>query len=66
MDGIQKVETLTTQDVAKMLRTSPMKIKAAIKNGTMPIGMVAKENGSTQERTIIIRERWQKWIAGTL
>lgn len=66
MDGIQNIETMSTQDVAKILRTSPMKVKAAIKNGTMPIGMVARQDGSSHERTIIIRERWEKWIAGTL
>jgi excisionase family DNA binding protein len=38
------VETMTVTEVAKRLNTSPMKIKHAILNGTMPIGMVAREN----------------------
>lgn len=66
MDGMQKVKTMSTLEVAKLLGTSHMKVKAAIKNGTMPIGMVGQEPGSSHERTIIICERWEKWIAGTL
>ena len=61
-----EVTTLSAANVARLLGTTPAKVKAAIKNGTMPIGMVAKEEGSTKERTIIITKRWEKWINGEL
>jgi hypothetical protein len=63
---MDKIETLLIADVARALGTSPAKVKAAIKNGTMPIGMVGQEPGSTQERTVIVRTRWEKWINGQL
>ena len=61
-----RVETMTCLEVATMLGTTHTKVKAAIKNGTMPIGMVAKDEHSTQERTIIIKTRFYKWINGEL
>lgn len=64
--GIVRVDTMSLLEVAHALGTSPMKVKAAIKNGTMPIGMVAKEPGSSQERTVIVRTRWEKWINGLM
>ena len=63
---MERIETVSPLDVAKALGTTPGKVKSAIKNGTMPIGMVAKEDGSTHERTIIIRVRWDKWVKGEL
>lgn len=62
----KKVETMTCQEVAKILHTTPMKVKAAIKNGTMPIGMVARDEHSTQDRTIIIKKRFEKWVSGEM
>ncbi len=61
-----EVETITLQEAAKVLKTSPMIIKAAIKNGTMPVGAVAKNDHSTQDRTIIIKTRFYKWLNGEL
>lgn len=60
------VETMSAQEVAKILGTSPLKVKHAILNGTMPIGMVAREDNSTQDRTIIIKKRFERWTAGEL
>ncbi len=62
----KSVETMTVQEVAALLGTAPMKVKSAILNGTMPIGMVARDEHSTHDRTIIIKTRWEKWIAGEI
>lgn len=62
-----RVETIPVAEVAAALGIAPMKVKSAIKNGTMPIGCVCKDDEhSTHERTVIIRTRWEKWIAGEL
>lgn len=66
METHKKIETLSPLEVAKALGTSPMKVKAAIQNGTMPIGMVARDEHSTQDRIIIVKERWEKWKTGRL
>lgn len=61
-----RVETVPVTEVAKMLGIAPMKVKSAIKNGTMPIGAVCKDDNSTKERTIIIKTRLQRWLDGEL
>lgn len=61
-----QVETIPVAEIAKALKTAPMKIKSGIKNGTMPIGVVLQEPGSGVERTIIIKKRWERWIAGEI
>ena len=53
---------MTVEEVARALRTSPMKIKSAILNGTMPIGAVMTEGG--RDRVVIIRARWEAWATG--
>ena len=62
----RKVSTMSAQEVARELGTDPMKIKSAILNGTMPIGLVAKADTSTKDRTIIIRRRYELWLEGKL
>lgn len=54
------------EDVARFLHTDPAKVKSGIKNGTMPIGTVLQSDGSTKERIIILRERWELWKCGKL
>lgn len=65
-DDCIQVETVPVTVLAKMLRVDPNKIKSAIKNGTMPVGCVCKADGSTKERTIIIKTRLERWLAGEL
>jgi len=61
---IDKTETVTPLAVAKALGTTPMMVKAAIKNGSLPIGFVARKEGSTQDRIIIVKARWERWRRG--
>jgi len=63
---IERVEIVPVTEVARSLGIAPMKVKAAIKNGTMPIGAVCTEDRSTKERTVILRTRWEKWKNGEL
>ncbi len=56
------IELMTAEEVAKALRTSPMKIKSAILNKTMPIGAVLTDGG--RDRVVIIRARWEAWATG--
>jgi len=53
------IELVTAEEVARALGTSPMKVKSAILNGTMPIGAVLTEGG--RDRVVIIRARWEAW-----
>ena len=41
-----------------------MKVKSGILNGTMPIGTVVNEGKN--DRTIIIKARFDKWMDGDL
>ena len=61
-----RVETVPVTVLAKMIGVDPNKIKSAIKNGTMPIGCVCQADGSSRERTIIIKTRLERWLAGEL
>lgn len=63
---MDKAETVTVREAAYVLGVSPMKIKSAIKNGTLPIGAVFTEDNSTKERTVIIKTRLEKWLRGEL
>ena len=56
------IDLVTTEEVARALGTSPMKIKSAILNGTMPIGAVLTEGG--RDRVVIIKARWEAWATG--
>ncbi len=60
------METLTIKPevVAKILGTSQPIIKAAIKNGTLPIGFVARPEGSSHDRIVIIKKRFEIWLDG--
>lgn len=49
-----------------MLGTTAGKVKNAILNGTMPIGLVTKEDGSSHDRTIIVKKRFDMWVNGEL
>jgi len=64
MDEPLKIEKMTIHEVAAILGTSPMKIKSGILNGTMPIGTVLRDPDSTKDRIIILRPRFEAWIAG--
>ena len=61
-----RVDTVPIPIVAKMLGIDPNKIKSAIKNGTMPVGCVCQADGSSKERTVIIKTRLEKWLEGEL
>ncbi len=53
---------MTAQEVAKRLGTSPMKLKSGILNGTLPVGAVLRDPGSTQDRIIIVKRRFEAWM----
>lgn len=58
-----EVELLKAEDVAKMFGTTHSKIKAAILNGTLPIGFVAQHDvGRGCDRVIIVKRRLDAWI----
>lgn len=54
-----EVDIMKAEDVAKIFRTTAPKIKAAILNGTLPIGFVA---GGDKDRIIIVKQRLMAWI----
>jgi len=60
------IKTVSVEQVAKEMRTHPMKIKSAILNGTMPIGAVMRDDHSTKDRVIIFEARWEKYKNGEL
>ena len=57
---------MRAEDVAAILHTTPDKVRSAVLNGTMPIGMVGQGDHSSMHRTIIIRKRFEKWMDGEL
>ena len=63
---MEYVETIPVAQVANEMRTNAMKIKSAILNHTMPIGAVMREEGSTHDRIIIFKTRWEKYKRGEL
>lgn len=58
--------TMSADEVAAILGTTPDKVRSAILNGTMPVGMVGQGDHSTHNRTIIVRKRFEKWLEGEL
>ena len=58
-DEVFQVDILKATEVAKIFQTTAPKIKAAILNGTLPVGFVA--DGSV-DRTIIIKQRLEAWL----
>ena len=59
-----KRNTVSAKEVADELGTTPMRIKAAIQTGALPIGIVIRNEGSTQDRVIIPRTRYEAWRDG--
>ena len=53
------VTLMKAEEVAAIFHTTPPKIKAAILNGTLPIGFVA-DGG--KDRIIIIKQRLEAWL----
>lgn len=58
-NGIFNVDIMKAEEVAKLFKTTPPKIKAAILNGTLPIGFVA---GGDKDRIIIVKQRLDAWL----
>ncbi|MDL2318189.1 hypothetical protein LJC74_03720 [Eubacteriales bacterium OttesenSCG-928-A19] len=58
--------TMSADEAAKILGTTPDKVRSAILNGTMPVGMVGQGDHSSHNRTIIVRRRFEKWMDGEL
>ncbi len=57
------VQILPTIEVAKMFKTTSPKIKAAILNGTLPIGFVAqKQDENEVDRIFIVKKRLEAWL----
>lgn len=57
-----EVDLLKADEVAKMLKTTPSKITAAILNGTFPVGIVAEGSTTERTRTIIVKKRLEAWL----
>ena len=57
------VEIVETAEVAKLFHTTQPKIKAAILNGTLPIGFVAtKQSDEEVDRVFIVDKRLKAWL----
>jgi len=54
-----EVTLMKAEEVAAMFHTTAPKIKAAILNGTLPIGFVADGD---RDRIIIVKERLRAWL----
>jgi hypothetical protein len=61
---MEKLETYTPEEVAKMLGTTPNKIRYAILNGTMPVGLAVEGRDNERSRTIILKSRFELWCQG--
>ena len=60
-----EVDFMEVSEVARLFGTTPPKIVAAIKNGTLPIGFVADSpEPNVRTRTIIVKQRLEKWLNG--
>lgn len=53
------VTLMKAEEAAAIFHTTAPKIKAAILNGTLPIGFVA---GGDKDRIIIVKERLDAWL----
>ena len=56
--------TIRCKDVAEELNSTHATIKTAIKNGSLPIGFVVTRKGSSIERVVICKERYEAWKNG--
>ena len=63
---MKAVDIMTCSEVSKILGINPIVVKFSILNGSMPIGMVARDKHSTKDRTIVIKARLEKWVRGEL
>lgn len=54
-----EVELLKAEEVAAMFGTTAPKIKAAILNGTLPIGFIGTGG---KDRIIIVKRRLDAWV----
>lgn len=54
-----EVHLIKAEEVAEIFHTTAPKIKAAILNGTLPIGFVAD---GERDRIIIVKERLDAWL----
>lgn len=63
---MERIETISVKEAALALGITPMKVKYAILNGTMPIGLVAREEDSSHDRTVIVKKRFEMWVNGEL
>jgi hypothetical protein len=62
-----EIEIMTTESVAKLLKTTPSKVNAMIRNGTLPIGAAVRagEDGEgSHNRSVIIKKRLEAWLNG--
>lgn len=59
---MEKIETLTIQEVSEMLGRNPQFIRRGIVQGTLPIGAVVKGDG--KDSFIIPKARFEKWVNG--
>lgn len=66
MKEIPPIETITTKDAAAILRTTAPIVKAAILNGTLPIGFVGRRDTSGKDTIVISTKRLEMYINGEL
>lgn len=59
---MEKVETLTIQEVSEILGRNPQFIRRGIAQGTLPIGAVVRGEG--KDSFIIPKLRFEKWVNG--
>lgn len=59
---MEKVETLTIQQVSEILGRNPQFIRQGIIQGTIPIGAVVRGEGNAS--FIIPKARFEKWVNG--
>ena len=59
---MEKIETLTVQQVSEILGRNPQFIRQRIIQGTIPIGAVVRGEGKAS--FIIPKARFEKWVNG--
>lgn len=61
------IEMVSLEAVAKELRTTSRKVISAMKNGTLPIGMVADPDDDDGRHVVkIFKNRWERYKEGSL
>ena len=56
------IETISAAEAAKALHLTHACLKAAIRNGDLPVGFVFTPDGSTQDRVIVVKSRWDAYF----